>query len=62
MKMQEVKEKAQSLGIEPGKVRKADLIRLIQAAEGYQSCYGTTEGSCVYTNCCFRDDCLKLKS
>lgn len=62
MKMLQVKEKAKSLGIKVNNVTKADLIRLTQTAEGYQPCFGTATDSCVYTNCCFRDDCLKSKS
>lgn len=61
MNMPEIKMKAKALGINPGKMRKAELILAIQAAEGYTPCFGTSYGYCSYTNCCFMDDCLKVK-
>jgi len=62
MKMMEIKKKAEGLGIKPGKTKKADLIHAIQKAENYTPCYGKSNGRCPYTNCCFMDDCLKIKS
>jgi hypothetical protein len=58
MKMQEIKEKAKGLGITAGKMKKAELIHAIQAAEGNTPCFGTSNGRCPYTNCCFMEDCL----
>ena len=62
MNITQLREKAKSLGIDPGKRKKTELIRLTQSAEGYQPCFGTSNGKCVYTNCCFADDCLKSNS
>jgi len=57
MNMPEIKAKARGYGITPGKMKKAELIRSIQLAEGCTPCYGTSSGDCPYTDCCFRKDC-----
>ncbi len=62
MKMPEIRDKAKALGIKPGKMRKAELITAIQTAEGNTPCFGTSNGYCPYTDCCFMDDCLKIKA
>lgn len=61
MKMTEIKEKAKLLGIEPCKMKKADLIHAIQKAEGYTPCFGKGDYNCPYIDCCFRDDCLQIQ-
>ena len=62
MTMGEIKDKAKNLGITPGFMKKTELIRAIQSAEGNTACYGTTNGTCQWTDCCFRADCLKIRS
>jgi len=62
MKMPEIRMKAQALGIIPGKMKKTELIRAIQTAEGNSPCFGWSNGQCPYTNCCFMKDCLKIRS
>jgi hypothetical protein len=62
MNMAEIRIKAKALGIKPGNISKAELIRAIQKAEHYEPCYGTASGHCTHANCCFRDECLKPKS
>jgi len=62
MKMDEIKAKARSLGIEPGKMKKTDLIRMIQQWEGNTPCFGTSRGECTNEACCFIGDCLKIKT
>ena len=59
MKITDVKKKATELGINPGKMKKADLIRAIQAKEGYTACFGKGTPSCPYLDCCFREDCFE---
>jgi hypothetical protein len=59
MTMAEIGQKAISLGIQPGQMDKAELIHSIQKAEGNTSCFGTSKGQCLYTDCCFMADCLK---
>jgi len=61
MKINEIKEKAKTLGINCGKMKKADLVHAVQRAENYTPCYGTSNGQCPYTDCCFIQDCLKIK-
>jgi hypothetical protein len=61
MSMAQIKDKATYLGINPGTMKKTELIHAIQAAENNQQCYGTTNGTCQWTNCCFRTDCLKIR-
>jgi hypothetical protein len=58
MKMDEVRERAKALGIKTGQMKKADLIRQIQKAEGNFDCFGTAQNNCDQWNCCFREDCL----
>ena len=55
-----IRQKAISLGIQPGQMDKAELIHSIQRAEGNTSCFGTSNGQCPYTDCCFMKDCLKV--
>jgi hypothetical protein len=59
MSMPQIRTKAQSLGIDPGKMKKPELIHTIQTTEGYSPCFGTSGGHCDYTDCCFITDCLK---
>jgi hypothetical protein len=61
MNMTEIKAKAKDLGINPGKMKKVDLVRAIQMAECNNPCYGTNDGSCPWTECCFMGDCHKVK-
>ena len=61
MKVAEIKKKAKDLGITCGKMKKAELILSIQRAEGNNTCYGTSNGQCGNTDCCFIEDCLKIK-
>ena len=59
MKLDDVKKIAEQTGIKPGKLRKAELIRTIQQAEGNIPCYGTdSSSSCGQPECCWRDDCI----
>jgi len=61
MKMAALKQKAEALGITPGKMVKAELVHAIQQAEGYTPCFGRSTGDCAYTDCCFREDCFKVR-
>ncbi len=61
MKIAEVREKAKALGLIPRNMRKADLIHAIQRKEGYTPCFRRSSGLCPHTDCCFRDDCLRIK-
>jgi len=61
MTLAEIKKKARGLGITPGNMKKTELIRSIQTAEGFTACYGTSAGDCPQFDCCFRTDCFKAK-
>ncbi|MFA5238112.1 MAG: Rho termination factor N-terminal domain-containing protein [Phycisphaerae bacterium] len=61
MKIEDIKKKAKKLGINCGKMKKAELIHAIQKAENNTPCFGNSNnGQCQYTNCCFRSDCFKV--
>lgn len=60
MNLKQIKEIAKSKGVKVGNVKKDELIRAIQRAEGNFDCFGTaTAGECDQLNCLWRDDCLK---
>jgi len=61
MNMTEIKKKAIALAITPGKMKKAELVHAIQQAEGNNACFGRSNGSCMYNDCCFIGDCLKVR-
>lgn len=58
MRMDEVRKKAKELGLKTARMKKEDLIRAVQAAEGNFPCFGTAAGSCDQSLCCWIDDCL----
>jgi len=56
----EMKRYARQKGVNPGKMKKIDLIRAIQAAEGNPTCFGTDrKHHCPETNCLWEKDCKK---
>ncbi len=57
--MPQVQKKAKKLGVTPGKMKKTELIQAIQQAENCTPCYGTSDGNCQHTDCCFMVDCYK---
>ena len=58
MKLETVKGKAKDLGIAPGKLKKSELIRAIQRAEGNAPCFETARADqCGRENCLWRSDC-----
>ena len=59
MTVKELQKKARTLSIRPDGLKKAQLIRAIQSAEGNFECFGTAIDSCDQTNCLFRKDCLQ---
>ncbi|MHC4622445.1 MAG: Rho termination factor N-terminal domain-containing protein [Planctomycetota bacterium] len=60
MKVAELRKKAKPLGIKAYKMNKVELVHAIQKAEGYTVCFGGSDGQCPHTDCCFREDCLKI--
>lgn len=60
MNLQKIKEIAKEKGVRVGNMKKENIIRAIQRAEGNSDCFGTaTAGVCDQLNCLWRDDCLK---
>jgi len=62
MTMTQIKAKAKTLGVIPGKMKKAELIHAIQATEGCTPCYGRSNGDCPWLECCWRSDCFKANA
>ena len=59
MKITEIRKKAQGMGIKPQKMKKRELIHMIQKAENNTPCFGyAKDNDCPYSDCCFRKDCL----
>lgn len=58
MKMVDIKTLAKKKGINPGKMRKADLIHAIQENEGNSPCFQTGRTTCDQMTCCWRADCM----
>ena len=58
MKLEEIKEIAKRHTIKVGKLKKAELVRAIQAAEGNDACFESGKVSvCGQTECLWRGDC-----
>ena len=59
MKVSEVKSIAKLKGLEPGKMKKPDLIRAIQRKEGYFDCFATAYNQqCDQQACAWQGDCF----
>ena len=60
MTMRDIRKRATALGVDPGKMKKVDLIHAIQKTEGYRPCFGQwpKDGNCPYLDCCWREDCV----
>lgn len=58
MKMEEIKGIAQQQGIKAGKMKKSELVRAIQAAEGNEQCIDSGKAStCCQSGCSWREIC-----
>jgi hypothetical protein len=58
MTVKEIQGIAQKMGLKAGKMRKADLVRSIQMAEGNTPCFQTgAANSCDQVGCLWRSDC-----
>jgi len=59
MTLKEVKEMAKQHDIKVGKMKKDEIIKSIQKAEGNFDCFGTAlAGHCSQEDCLWREDCL----
>lgn len=60
MNLTEIKQLAKDRGLVPGRMRKAELIRSLQAQEGNLQCYNTeATAQCGQAHCLWRADCHK---
>lgn len=60
MTIKQVKEIAKVKGLKVGNMKKENIIRSIQRAEGNNDCFGSSNaGTCDQFNCLWREDCLK---
>jgi hypothetical protein len=58
MKLDEIKEIAKQHDIKVGKMKKAELVRAVQAAEGNEVCFETGQAAeCGQAGCLWRADC-----
>jgi hypothetical protein len=58
MTVKEIQGIAKKMGLKTGKMRKADLVRTIQTAEGNTPCFqSNTADSCGQDFCLWRTDC-----
>lgn len=59
MVLKKIKEMAKENGVKVGNMKKENIIRAIQKAEGNVACFGTASGGvCDQINCLWREDCL----
>ncbi|MBI5188906.1 MAG: SAP domain-containing protein [Nitrospirae bacterium] len=60
MNLKQVKEIAKEKGVKVGNMKKEEIIRAIQRAEGNFDCFGTAiAGICDQSGCLWWNDCLK---
>lgn len=50
-----------TLGIVPENSKKVELIHTIRRVEGHTPCFGKSNGQWPCTDCCFMENCLKVK-
>ena len=58
MTVKEIRAIAKKMSINPGKMKKADLIKTIQRQEDNTPCFKMAGSSCDQIGCCWRTDCL----
>ena len=58
MKITEISRKAVKIGLNAQGMKKVELVRAIQSAEGNVACFDTEKSDCDQLACCWRKDCL----
>ena len=59
MTLKQIKEIAKERGVKAGNMKKENIIRSVQRAEGNFDCFGTAlSGYCDQMDCLWRNDCL----
>ncbi|MDP2156724.1 MAG: Rho termination factor N-terminal domain-containing protein [Nitrospirota bacterium] len=62
MNLNDIKKIAKQMGIKAGKLKKDEVIRSIQRAEGNFDCFGTAMScECLQAECLWREDCLSAR-
>ena len=59
MTVKELQKMAKEFGIKTTGLKKVEMIKAIQRAEGNFDCFGTASNYCDQMSCLFRQDCLK---
>lgn len=63
MNLTQIRNIAKDLGVKPGKMKKADLVRAIQLHEGSFDCFASAStGECDQQDCSWREDCFSEAS
>ena len=63
MRFQEIRKVAKGMDINTYRMKKTDIIRVIQKTEGNIDCYGTARvESCQEQMCLWKNDCLSLNN
>jgi hypothetical protein len=58
MTVKEIQGIAKKMGLQASKMKKAELVRMIQKTEGNAPCFQTgSAGSCGQNNCLWLSDC-----
>jgi len=59
MNVRDIKEIAKAKGVKVGNMKKENIIKSIQVAEGNYNCFGTARsGECSQVDCLWRTDCI----
>ena len=58
MKYRDVQQRAKKLGLKCSGIKKAEMIRSIQSAEGSEPCFAGGRTSCEQKQCCWIADCV----
>ena len=58
MTVKVIKTIAKKMGLQVNKMKKTDMVRYIQSAEGNTPCFQSGLTSCDQQNCCWRSDCM----
>ncbi|BCR06817.1 SAP domain-containing protein [Desulfuromonas versatilis] len=58
MTLEQIRKIARQRGVAPSRMKKAELIRAVQHAEGNYSCFETGQAAaCAQQECLWRQDC-----
>ena len=58
MTIEEIRQRAEALGIPTTCRNKAELVRAIQSAEGNSPCFRSGRSQCEHIGCCWLVECI----